>query len=111
MKLIKNVIFVLVMLALCYHECVTRQNLEIGQDCIIPNQNKTRGICAKRVDCVEYEELFNVTDLGVERLSFILNLECGFDYVSWKTLVCCPKPGKSYKFVSISLIKEVFLSL
>lgn len=75
------------------------KNLVIGEDCAIPNQNKTLGVCLQRRDCTEYEELFNVTDLGVERLSFIKNLDCGFDYNSWKSLVCCPKPGSIYKLV------------
>ncbi|KAL7025805.1 hypothetical protein ACKWTF_013640 [Chironomus riparius] len=74
-----------------------RASLQIGDDCKIPNQKNTRGICIKRQDCAEYEELFNVTDLGVERLSFVLRLNCGFDKESWKSLVCCPKPGNTYK--------------
>ena len=74
-----------------------RANLNIGDECKIPNQKSTRGICVKRQDCPEYEELFNVTDLGVERLSFVLHLDCGFDQESWKSLVCCPTPGNSYK--------------
>lgn len=74
-------------------------NNEVGSDCAIPNQRSTKGICVQRKNCLEYEELFNVTDLTVERLSFIINLDCGFDFESWKSLVCCPKPGNSYKFV------------
>ncbi|KAG5669837.1 hypothetical protein PVAND_000128 [Polypedilum vanderplanki] len=95
-KLIKFIILFTFFHNLCQSRH-TKQNLQIGDECKIPNQNKTRGICIKRRDCVEYEELFNVTDLGVERLSFILYLDCGFDYESFKSLVCCPKPGNSYK--------------
>lgn len=99
MKVLKKSIFVLFLLTLNYELCqlLKYKNHEINEDCIIPNQNKTRGTCLRRQDCIEYEELFNVTDLEVERLSFILRLDCGFDYESWKTLVCCPKPGNTYK--------------
>ena len=76
-------------------------DLKIDDECKIPNQNKTRGLCVRRRDCADYEELFNVEDLGIERLSFILNLDCGFDYDSWSSLVCCPKPGNSYKQVQV----------
>lgn len=91
------VVFFLLFLNYQLGELREFNELEIGDECIIANQNKTRGVCLRRRDCVEYEELFNVTDLGVERLSFILSLDCGFDTESWKTLVCCPKPGNTYK--------------
>lgn len=90
-------IFILFTLNYQLYQLRQLANLEVNDECNIPNQNKTRGLCLRRQDCLEYEELFNVTDLGVERLSFIIHLDCGFDYDSWKTLVCCPKPGNSYK--------------
>lgn len=98
MKVVEKIILGLVLITIKFNLCYLRdvKNLQIGDDCIIPNQNSTRGICLARRDCVEYEELFNVTDLGVERLSFILNLDCGFDRDSWKSLVCCPISGMSY---------------
>lgn len=95
MKILLKTIFVVILIALSQSKRLN--NLQIGDECKIPNQNKTTGICLKRTDCVEYEELFNVTDLGVERLSFILSLDCGFDRDSWKSLVCCPQPGNTYK--------------
>lgn len=75
-------------------------NLDVDSECSIPNQSKTKGICVDRKNCLEYETLFNVTDLTVERLSFIMNLNCGFDQSLWKTLVCCPQPGNYYKYVN-----------
>ena len=75
-------------------------SLDVDSECSIPNQSKTKGICIDRKNCLEYETLFNVTDLTVERLSFIMNLNCGFDQSLWKTLVCCPKPGNYYKYVN-----------
>lgn len=99
MKVMKKIIIGLVLIVVKLNFCDFREvkNLRIGDDCIIPNQNITRGICLARRDCAEYEELFNVTDLCIERLSFIINLDCGFDQDLWKPLVCCPIPGKSYE--------------
>lgn len=99
----------LLLITLSFQLCQFRElkNHEVGEDCAIPNQNKTRGICLQRRDCAEYEELFNVTDLGVERLSFIINLDCGFDYDSWKSLVCCPKPESIYKYILFNLYTKI----
>lgn len=98
MKHFEKLIFKVFLITFSFELCQFRElkNHEVGEDCAIPNQNKTRGNCLQRRDCAEYEELFNVTDLSVERLSFILNLDCGFDYDSWKSLVCCPKRTESY---------------
>jgi hypothetical protein len=98
MKVVEKIILGLLLIIVKFNLCHLRdaKNLQIGDDCIIPNQDSARGICVARRDCVEYEELFNVTDLGVERLSYILRLDCGFDRESWKPLVCCPKEGHSY---------------
>ena len=74
-------------------------NNELDSECKIPNQSKTKGVCVQRINCAEYENLFNETELTVERLSFIINLNCGFDYDIWKSLVCCPLAGNSYKYV------------
>lgn len=74
-------------------------NNDINSECTIPNQNKTKGIYVERRNCAEYEELFNVSELTVERLSFVINLNCGFDHDVWKSLICCPLPGSSYKYV------------
>lgn len=105
MRVVREVFFVFFLLLLNNQLCHFRkfEKFEINDECVIPNQNKTRGICLRRQDCAEYEELFNVTDLGVERLSFIIHLDCGFDYISWKTLVCCPKQGNNYKYVVLLL--------
>lgn len=72
-------------------------NIGIDGECVIPNQKTTRGICKAIKNCPEYQMLFNENDLNVERLSFIINLNCGFDYETWKSLVCCTKPGNTYK--------------
>lgn len=97
MKVVAVIILLLVELCQSQKEL---ENNEVGSDCVIPNQRNTRGVCVERKSCLEYEELFNVTELTVERLSFIINLDCGFDFETWKSLVCCPKPGHSYKFVN-----------
>lgn len=97
--LIKVILFLIAIIFTSVCQSREPKNLQLGDECKIPNQNKTRGICARRRDCSEYEELFNVTDLGVERLSFILRLDCGFDFETWSALVCCPKLGNSYKSV------------
>lgn len=99
-KLAINVLIYALALEVCHSQ--EPRNLELDAECDIPNQRKTKGICVERKNCLEYESLFNVTDLTVERLSFIMNLNCGFDYAMWKTLVCCPKPGNSYKYVCLT---------
>lgn len=112
MKVLVKIVSVLVLLAFAYDLCQSQDapaNNAVNSDCAVPNQRKTKGVCVKRADCLEYEELFNVTDLTTERLSFIMNLGCGFDYETWKSLVCCPKPGDSYKYVVTlkKLTKEI----
>lgn len=89
-------VLIIVALHVC-HAQETTENAAIGSECSIPNQSKTRGVCQQRQNCELYNDLFNVTDLTVERLSFIINLDCGFDFAVWKTLVCCPQPGNTYK--------------
>jgi hypothetical protein len=96
MKALASVLIAVLIVGFCYSQ-EEAQNMELNSECLIPNQRKTKGICLDRKNCLEYESLFNVTDLTVERLSFIMNLNCGFDYATWKTLVCCPQPGNSYK--------------
>lgn len=101
---------VVLVLILAVKLCQTQTELansEIGSDCAIPNQSSTKGVCIQRKNCLDYNELFNVTDLTVERLSFIINLDCGFDFESWKSLVCCPKPGNSYKFVTLTFNESI----
>lgn len=92
-------IFVLIVFTynLCQSQDDELVNHEVNAECSIPNQRSTKGLCNHRKNCLEYDDLFNVTELTTERLSFIMNLDCGFDYETWKTLVCCPKPGNSYK--------------
>jgi Regulatory CLIP domain of proteinases len=91
-------VFVLMLSALVVCQSLDDiENTVIGTECPIPNQSKTRGVCLQRQSCEPYNDLFNVTDLTVERLSFIINLDCGFDFGLWKTLVCCPQPGNTYK--------------
>lgn len=101
-------VLILIVLTFGYDLCHSQDepvNLSINTECTIPNQVKTKGICVKRQNCAEYEDLFNVTDLTTERLSFAINLYCGFDSETWKPLVCCPNPGESYKYVTL---KDVF---
>lgn len=97
MKVIAKAIPVVVLSIVALNLCHAQENNAIGSDCDIPNQRKTKGICVQVNNCSEYSELFNVVDLTVERLSFIIRLDCGFDHDIWKTLVCCPKPGNTYK--------------
>lgn len=103
MKVFAEIVSVLILTVFAYHLCQSQQeliNIEVNAECTIPNQMKTRGVCLQRKDCLDYEDLFNVTELTTERLSFIINLDCGFDFDSWKSLVCCPAPGNSYKYVN-----------
>lgn len=103
MKVGTRILSAFALLAFGYNLCHSQDelvNLSAGSDCTIPNQRKTKGVCVQRKNCLDYDELFNVTDLTVERLSFIINLDCGFDYEIWKSLVCCPQPGNSYKYVN-----------
>lgn len=102
MKVFVRIVPVFCLLIFGYNLCRSQDdgpiNIELNAECTIPNQQKTKGICVQRQNCEEYDALFNVTDLTVERLSFIVNLHCGFDYVIWKSLVCCPQTGKTYKY-------------
>lgn len=95
-KVTSALIFAVFALNLCQSEDGPVNNL-VDSVCDIPNQSNTKGICVKRQNCSEYEQLFNISELTTERLSFIINLDCGFDYETWKSLVCCPLPGHSYK--------------
>ena len=88
---------ILLISEVCSQDPVEVINLAKDAECIIPNQNRTRGVCISRKNCFEYQQLFNETDLNVDRLSFIINLDCGFDFEIWKSLVCCPKSGNTYK--------------
>jgi Regulatory CLIP domain of proteinases len=102
MKVLPKSVLIVVLNILALNVCHSQDELinnDHSSECSIPNQRKTKGICVDRKNCLEYESLFNVTDLTVERLSFIMNLDCGFDYDMWKTLICCPQPGSSYKYV------------
>lgn len=111
MKVFANFVPVLLLTVFAYHLCQSEEamtNNAVDSECIIPNQVKTRGVCVKRKDCSEYEDLFNATELLTERLSFIINLDCGFDFESWKSLVCCPKPGNSYKYKNIYILTLKF---
>lgn len=109
MKVLAKSMLIVVSGIFAYNFCQSQEepvNNDLNSECSIPNQRKTKGICIDRKNCLEYESLFNVTDLTVERLSFIKNLDCGFDYEMWKTLVCCPQPGNSYKYVKIMTLKS-----
>lgn len=110
MKVFARAVPVFVLCILAYHVCQAEDELEnnvINSECSIPNQIRTKGVCVKRQNCLEYEDLFNVTDLTTERLSFIINLDCGFDFEDWKTLICCPTTGNSYKYAkSFDLERE-----
>lgn len=103
MKVFAEIVPVLLLSVSAYHSCQSQEmlmNTAVDSECVIPNQVKTKGVCVTRKDCLEYEDLFNVTELLTDRLSFIINLDCGFDFDTWKSLVCCPKPGNSYKYVN-----------
>lgn len=102
MKVITKVTSVLIFAVFALNLCRSQDgpvNNRIDSECDIPNQSKTKGSCVKRQNCSDYDQLFDVDELTTERLSFIINLDCGFDYETWKPLVCCPKPGQSYKYV------------
>lgn len=102
MKVLTKSVLTIFMGILAYNVCQSQDepiNNALDSECAIPNQRTTKGVCVERKNCLEYESLFNDTDLTVERLSFIINLDCGFNYEMWKSLVCCPKPGNSYKCV------------
>ena len=99
MQVLSALIFGIFWLGFCQSQDEQPVNNSINSECDIPNQYKTKGICVERKNCLDYEDLFNVTELTVERLSFIINLDCGFDFASWKSLVCCPKTGHFYKYV------------
>lgn len=94
-----KVLFVLALsISYCRSQNVPR-NFIVDSECLIPNQKGSEGVCVYRKNCPNYDNLFNVNDLSVERLSFIMNLNCGFDYSLWETLVCCPRAGRSYLYV------------
>lgn len=94
-KVTSALIFAVFALNLCQSEDKLVNNL-VESTCDIPNQSHAKGICVKRQNCSEYDQLFNISELTTERLSFIINLDCGFDYETWKSLICCPLPGHSY---------------
>lgn len=108
-SLLPFLLFSITLIALCQTQTEVINN-ELNSECKIPNQSKTLGICTKRNDCLQYLELFNVDGLDIERLSFIVNLNCGFDYETWTSLVCCPKPENTYKYVK-SLTFVIHFSL
>lgn len=107
MRVITKVGLTLIFCAFACEKCLADDgplNLPLNSECSIPN-HQTKGVCVEREECPEYTDLFNVTTLTTERLSFIINLDCGFDYDKWTSLVCC----SSYKCVKkFNLALQIF---
>lgn len=96
----KLILCSLVLILICYFGgTLGRKTAKINEECDIPSigEATVKGICVDRRNCAEFEKFFNGSTLSSAHLSFIIKLNCGFDYENWKSLICCPPSEQPYE--------------